>query len=109
MNDTKTLKKGQMWSYKSCNDTKSYIKLIRLDNDDVIHIAIKNINILGEIVNIDHMPFVKSVVSDSLIDFLGMDNDESELELVEEWEKLNGGVYKISIQEAIGLVEDTLS
>src|SRR4051812_25003269 len=105
---------GQIWCFdihNSIMDKGSCIitGIEGIDNNRIVHIAIKNININGDIFTINHMPFNSNVFCASVIKVVGKCKITKGMkQSILDWKKDRGGAYNISISEALELLCETL-
>jgi|GEM_PF-6909477 len=102
------LKEGQVWNYKNNFDSNSYCVITKIENrleERIIHIQVKNIKFEGETVDIDHMPFALDAFISSVISLIGTAPiSEDCISAISIWEKDGGGVWNVSVSEAIDLI-----
>jgi hypothetical protein len=113
-----TFKPGQIWSYTTRpNDTGSTITILQIDRSEkigvIIHVRVDGLyvhNPRGERVpSIEHMPFTRDAFLASTGHLLRTEKQLPTMEGYETWRSACGGVYTISVRDAIDVAEKTLN
>ena len=116
-------KPGQVWSYKTRQgEENSSMEILRVEKYDefgiVIHVAVKGVNIRsadGKVNNqIPHLPFTKEAIERSVIAMVQENQPLPQYEMgYNLWKDAinnrKGGVWTITVSEAITLAEDALN
>jgi hypothetical protein len=112
---------GQEWSYKSRPvDAKSTLVVGSIETDsnmgDIVHITVKNVQVTnpnaegGFATHIGHIPMSIKSLEDSVIKKLSDDEQADGIaEGIEAWREAKGGVFTISVSEAVQYIEDVLT
>ena len=119
------LKSGQIWKYKTRKgEEKSRVIILRVEKYDkgeiVVHIAVEGLKIknsqkeIGISEEIGHLPFSKESITKSLTELESSNNDLPDyLDGYNEWKNAfdsgKGGMFTISINEAIDYVEQSMN
>ncbi|AHM59263.1 hypothetical protein D770_04980 [Flammeovirgaceae bacterium 311] len=119
-----TFEAGQTWRYHTRNgennSTLTIVKVEKLKNDTIIHIALSGLKIKHPLVksgvseSIDHLPFSKEAILNSVIEQIGSQSQlpdfmEGYVQWKEAYESGNGGIFTITVKEAVGYVEQTMN
>jgi hypothetical protein len=111
-------KPGQVWTYTTRpNEPSSTLTILQVDRAEktgiIIHIRVDGLyahNPRGERVpSIEHMPFTRDAILTSTDHLLRLEKQLPTLEGYERWHHDCGGVYTISIRDAIDVMEKTLN
>ena len=123
-NDSK-FKVGQKWSYRARpGEESSYFIIVKIDNDPklgrIIHISMRGLKIknprspdgLSEVVS--HMPFAEEAIEKSEVKLLQEKVDLPDFEegyriWREAFEAGRGGIYTITVAEAVSVMETVLN
>lgn len=115
-------KPGQKWSYKTRpGEEDSYLIVLKVDKDaklgNIIHIALRKLKMKNELSpdgsvseNVNHMPFSQEALDKSGLKLLEEKTDLPEFaEGYQMWREAfdggRGGVYSITVAEAVNVVE----
>jgi len=109
------IKAGQLWSFKTerFKDNAVVIHHIEPFADDLIavHVTVKNDVMVseGQTISFGHFPFEQNSFKDSLNELIGISNEgyEAFKEGYEYWKNANGGVFTVSINDAIEMSVET--
>jgi hypothetical protein len=113
-----TFKPGQVWSYTTRpNETGSTITILQVDRSEkigiIIHVRLDGLNAhnpRGERVpSIGHMPFTRDALIASTSRLLRTQEQPPTMEGYENWRSACGGVYTISVRDAVDIMEKTLN
>ena len=104
------LEAGQIWKYKTRQiDKDSYLLILRIyrnKKDAVVHIKVFSVMIDGELLDIEHVPIMLDVLLDSLNCLYGVEDSVIDYENnIDEWDKADGGVWSVPLDEVIELTE----
>lgn len=119
-------KPGQRWSYKTRpGEEDSYLIVLKVDKDaklgNIIHIALRKLKMKNELSpdgsvreNVNHMPFSQEALDKSGLKLLEEKTDLPDFaEGYQMWREAfdggRGGVYSITIAEAVNVVETGLN
>jgi hypothetical protein len=98
----KKFKPGQIWSYETRpGESASTVTILRIDLKSKIGIVVH--------VRVDGMPFTRDAMLLSVKRLLKADQPLPTLEGLERWQADCGGVYTISIRDAVDVMEKTLN
>jgi hypothetical protein len=109
---------GQIWAYESrANETTSTLTVLRIDSSakigTIVQVRIDGLkarNPRGEIVpSVEHMPFTRDAILRSVTRLLKSNQPIPTLEGLDRWQSDCGGVYSISVRDAIDVMEKTLN
>ena len=112
---------GQVWSYKSrAEDPNSTLVIGLIENHSklgkIIHIRIEDVRVespqhdKGFVASIGHIPISEEALLSSLEKMLKVEDVPSSVEKgIETWREAQGGVFTVSVAEAVQFLEDTLS
>ena len=119
------LKSGQVWKYNTRKgEEKSRVLILKVEQYDkgetVIHIAVSGLKIknpqreIGISEEIGHLPFSKESIFKSLIQLESSKNSlPNYLEGYNQWKEAfdsgKGGMFSISVKEAVDYVEQTMN
>jgi hypothetical protein len=112
-----TFKPGQIWSYTTRpNDTGSTITILQVDRSEkigvIIHVRVDGLyvrNPRGERPSIEHMPFSRNALLASTRHLLRTEKQLPPMEGYDTWRSACGGVYTISVRDAVDVAEKTLN
>ena len=110
---------GQMWSIKSTTPTTTKVIIGRVEEWSgkiAIHVSVIDAPIppgvpgAGGITNVGHMPFDQSALVASVDQLLatGVSPAPNFEAGYAQWKSAKGGIYTISVTEAVGLIFETL-
>lgn len=111
-------KPGQVWSYQTRpGESSSTLTILQIDRLEkigvVIHVRVDGLqahNPRGEVVSsVGHMPFTRDAMLLSIIRLLRTESSIPPLDGYENWRSACGGVYTISVADAIAVMEKTLN
>jgi hypothetical protein len=114
----KKFKPGQIWSYETRpGESASTVTILRIDLKSkigiVVHVRVDGLlahNPRGDVVpSVEHMPFTRDAMLLSVKRLLKADQPLPTLEGLERWQADCGGVYTISIRDAVDVMEKTLN
>ncbi|WP_263376549.1 hypothetical protein [Granulicella aggregans] len=114
----KKFKPGQVWSYETRpGESASTVTILRIDVESkigvVVHVRVDGLlahNPRGDVVpSVEHMPFTRDAMLVSVNHLLKADQPLPTLEGLERWQADCGGVYTISIRDAVDVMEKTLN
>jgi len=104
----------EVWSYDMREkDFDSFVKILgskTFNNDEVVFIEVSHVLIGSEFIDVDFMPFSKDLLMGSLIKKVN-EEDQNSFQLnkkISEWLAQKGGVWNVSIKEAIDITEQTM-
>ena len=110
---------GQVWQYKvRPGEEKSFATILKVEslpNGIIIHIRIDGVHIKNcsggpELETIEHMPFARDAIEHSVTKLLKDISRVPDFQAgYDDWRKACGGVYTISIAEAISVDEATFN
>jgi hypothetical protein len=109
---------GQVWTYQSRpSETTSTLTILRVDSSEksgvIIHIRVDGLrahNPRGELVtHVEHMPFTRDAMLLSVDHLLKSNQSLPNLEGLDRWRADCGGVYTISVRDAVDVMEKTLN
>ena len=112
---TLNISKGQIWSFQTDRYTENsiIIHLIELLENGLtaVHTTVHNDVKLSEndTMSLGHIPFEIGAFKNSLKDYLGKSEfgHETFVEGYNYWKEAKGGVFTISVDEAIGVIVET--
>lgn len=114
---------GQSWKYHTRsgeeNSKLTILKVEKVNNETIVHVALSGLKIKnphspeGVSETIDHLPFSKEAVIESVIEQSGVENRlpdfmEGYLEWKKAFESGKGGVFTVTVKEAVEYVEQTM-
>jgi hypothetical protein len=111
-------KSGQVWTYTTRpNESSSTLTILQVDSSEkigvIIHIRVDGLyahNPRGERVpSIEHMPFTRNAMLTSADHLIRVEKQLPTLEGYERWQHDCGGVYTISVRDAVDVMEKTLN
>jgi hypothetical protein len=111
-------KPGQVWSYTTLpNEPSSTLTILQVDRSEkigiIVHIRVDGLyahNPRGERVpSVEHMPFTRDAMLTSAEHLLRREKQLPTLEGYERWHHDCGGVYTISVHDAVDVMEKTLN
>lgn len=109
---------GQVWTYESRpGETNSTLTILRVDSSEkmgvIIHVRVDGLrahNQRGELVShVEHMPFTRDAMLLSVDHLLKSNQPLPTLEGLDRWRADCGGVYNISVRDALDVMEKTLN
>ena len=109
---------GQVWSYEPrTGEGNSLLTILRIDElgkwGVVIHVRVDGLqahNPRGELVpSVEHMPFSRDALLGSVRKLVRTSASLPTLEGLEAWQDACGGVYTISVRDAVSVMERTLN
>jgi hypothetical protein len=115
--DTK-FKPGQVWSYQSRpGETNSTLTVLEVDSNEkvgvIVHIRVDGLrahNSRGkDVPSVEHMPFTRDAMLLSVNHLLKSNQPLPTLEGLNRWRSDCGGVYTISVRDAVEVMEKTLN
>jgi hypothetical protein len=111
-------KPGQIWAYQNReNEPESTVTILQVDRSEklgvIVHVRVDGLhahNGRGELVpSVEHMPFTRDAMLLSATRLTGSASTLPTLEGYDRWRKDCGGVYTISVAEAVSVMEKTLN
>ena len=108
---------GQVWTYQSRpGETASTLTILRVDSSKklgvIVHVRVDDLrahNPRGELVPaVEHMPFTRDAMLLSVDHLLKSSQPLPTLEGLDRWRSDCGGVYTISVRDAVDVMEKTL-
>jgi len=114
----KKFKPGQIWSYETRpGESNSTLTILRIDSGAkigiVIHVRVDGLKLRrqqgGTSPSIEHMPFSRDAMLLSVEHLLKSDQPLPTLEGLERWHSDCGGVYTISVRDAVEVAEKTFN
>ncbi len=111
-------KPGQVWSYQTRpGESASTLTILQVDRTEklgaIVHVRVDGLNAhnsRGELVPfIEHMPFTRDAMLLSTVQLLRTEDKIPSLEGYETWRSKCGGVYSISVADAVSVTEKTLN
>lgn len=116
---------GQIWSYENRQgEANSTIQIVEIDKyvnqEAIIHISVNGLNLKNTTVEggisetIGHLPFSRKAFEESITKLVKSDEkltdfEEGYMNWKEAFETGKGGIFTISIKEAINYVEEIIS
>ncbi len=109
---------NQEWSYHTRPQDAGSTIVIGLVQDHpkmgrVVHITVRRVNVRTAqltMTEIGHLPISEAALAASVIELKGViDAPQSVASGIKEWERAKGGVFTISIAQAVDYVEQALS
>jgi hypothetical protein len=100
---------GQMWSIKTSSNLTAKVIIGAIeppqDGQVTVHVSIVEITGADPLTSISHSPFEKAALVGSLDKLLktGVKPPEGFVRGVEQWKAQDGGVYTISVEDALAL------
>ncbi len=113
-----TFKPGQVWAYSTRpNEASSTLTILQVDHSEklgvVVHIRVDGIQMHAPngnlLTSIGHMPFTRDAILLSTTHLLRTDKTIPTLEGYERWRTDCGGIYTISVRDAVEADEKTLN
>jgi len=111
-------KPGQVWTYSNRpGESASTFTILQIDRGEklgvIVHIRVDGLrahNPSGDLVpSVEHMPFTRDAVLLSVVRLVRIESSVPNLEGYERWRSDCGGVYTISIADAVDVMEKTLN
>jgi hypothetical protein len=111
-------KPGQVWTYRTRpGETSSTLTILQVDHLDkvgiVIHVRVDGLlmhNPAGDLVPfIEHMPFTRDAMLISVTRQVRRESSIPTLEGYERWRSDCGGVYSISVADAVAVADKTFN
>ena len=111
-------KPGQVWTYTTRpNEPSSTLTILQVDHLEkigiVVHVRLDGLqmhNPRGEVVNsAGHLPFTRDAMLTSAEHLVRTDKQIPTLEGYDRWRHDCGGVYTISVRDAVDVMEKTLN
>lgn len=114
---------GQNWKYHTRsgeeNSKLTILKVEKVNNETIVHVALSGLKIKnphspeGVSETIDHLPFSKEAVIESVTEQSTFENQLPDfMEGYKEWKQAfesgKGGVFTITVKEAVEYVEQTM-
>ena len=109
---------GQVWAYEGrSNEATSTLTILRIDSNEkigtIVQVRIDGLkahNPRGEIVpTVEHMPFTRDAMLLSVTRLLKSNQPIPTLEGLDRWQADCGGIYSVSVRDAIDVMEKTLN
>jgi hypothetical protein len=109
---------GQVWTYQSRpGETASTLTILRVDSSEklgvIVHIRVDGLRVhnpRGELVPyVEHMPFTRDAMLLSVDHLLRSNQPLPNLEGLDRWRSDCGGVYTISVRDAVDAMVKTLN
>ncbi len=110
---------GDVWHYHTRpNEPESTLTILKIENLDqigpVVHIRVDKVRLKNcsggpEPDNFQHMPFTREAFERSITDRIKEDGPVPTMEGYEIWKRDKGGVYTITVAEAIEVAEYTFN
>ena len=109
---------GQVWQYKTrAGEEESFITILKvesLQNRPIVHIRVDHVHLKNcsegpEPDTIKHMPFLREAVDRSVMKLIKEDSKVPDFPGYDDWRKACGGVYTISVAEAVAADEAAFS
>jgi hypothetical protein len=120
--DTKVVdskfKPGQVWTYRNRpGESESTVTILQVDRMEkigvVVHIRVDGLRMLNPrrepVPSIEHMPFTRDAILLSVIDLHQTVATLPTLEGYDHWRADCGGVYTISVADAVSVAEKTFN
>jgi hypothetical protein len=116
--DKPTFAPNQEWSYHARPQDADSTIVIGLIQDHpkmgrVIHVTVRRVNVRTAqltLTEIGHLPISEAALAASVIELKGVVDAPQSVALgIKEWERAKGGVFTISIAQAVDYMERTLS
>ena len=110
-------KQGQVWSYRTRpGESGSTLTILQIDRSEkigtIVHVRVDGLrahNPRGELVpSIEHMPFSRDAMLLSAFEVIRTISTLPTLEGYAHWRSDCGGVYSISVADAVSVMEKTL-
>jgi hypothetical protein len=111
-------KAGQVWTYENRpGEARSTLTILQVDRLEklgiVVHIRVDGLqmhNPAGDLVpSIEHMPFTRDAMLISITHLVRTEASVPTLEGYEQWRHACGGVYTISVADAVTVAEKTFN
>lgn len=114
------IKSGQEWEYKTRpNETDSTLVIgqleIHKEMGEIVHITVKNVKVRNPSANdgvgkhIQHIPISKASLENCLTKIKNENEVAEGIEQgIQEWRNAEGGVFDLSVSEAVQCIEDVL-
>lgn len=108
---------GQVWTYSTrAGEERSTVTVLRVDSlarlGIVVHVRVDGLRVHqpgGELVpTVLHMPFLRDALLGSVEKQIGTAAPVPRLEGVEEWQRECGGAYRLSVRDAVDVMQTTL-
>ena len=97
---------GQEWSYQARPQDTASTVVIGVVEDHVIHISIHNVHIGKRVTNIGHIPISPEALRSSVTQLRSETGDtEGIADGIAAWREANGGVFTISVADAVEYIE----
>lgn len=102
----------EVWEYlRREKDINSQIKILAektIEEKEIAFIEVTNVDIAGEFYVIDFMPFEKLNLKSSLLNKICDIDDIDVTDKINDWLEQNGGVWGVSVSEALDITEQTM-
>jgi hypothetical protein len=111
-------KPGQVWSYRArSGEPASTVTILQIDRSakagTIVHVRVDGLqmhNPRGELVpSIEHMPFTRDAMLLSIVDLVHSVSVLPTMEGYDRWRADCGGVYSISVADAVSVAEKTFN
>jgi len=115
------LEVGQVWAYRTRpGDQGSTLTIGRLEESAVagrvVHISVSDVHIKnpriagGYSTQLPHAPFSETAIEQSVTELVGKASPPPDFEAgYQQWQQARGGVFTISVAEAVDFVEQRLN
>ncbi len=116
---------GQVWKYQAREgEAESTLQILKIekfaDQESFIHVSVKGLHVknpngeTGVSETIQHLPFARKAIAKSVTELVSSKTEIADFEEgYETWKKAydagEGGVFSISVAEAVAFVEKTLN
>jgi hypothetical protein len=109
---------GQVWQYKTrLGEEKSFLTILRVESlpksGTIIHVRVDNVRLRNctggpEPDKFEHMPFTRDAIERSVTELLKKNSEIPDYKTgYDEWHSACGGVYTITVAEAVAVSEAT--
>jgi hypothetical protein len=111
-------KPGQVWTYQTRpGETASTLTILRVDSYGkigiVVHVRVDGLRALNprgeQVPSVEHMPFARDAILLSVDRLLKSNQPIPTFEGLDRWRSACGGVYTISVRDAVDVMEKTLN
>lgn len=113
MEQTHTFSAGQVWTFRlDPREPPATPIVLRVETlasiGEVVHISVSSIRTPAGVTQVGHLPMSKSAMDKSVLELVRTEAGPMDLGGYETWKKAKGGVFTISVSEALEFVREAM-
>jgi hypothetical protein len=104
---------GQVWTFHlDASEPAATLTVLKVETleklGEVVHISVSAVRVPSGVTRIGHLPISIAALEKSVVALVGTDNAPADLAGYEQWKRAKGGVFTVSVSEAMSFVRNAI-